>query len=451
MPTRRARLTSVDWLLLLASLVGGGMVGYLGLLVGMRLLLEPRIVGESALRLSKQVELVEAVLQTRPLDALPTGVVIRRDPDLGQSQTMTPSRFDRLVQEAMRRDFRLERHIVRDQPPLQDPWGGHWVRLRSRDPQGQVLWLYQSERLSNSIWYLPLLRILVIVVGGFGGLVLFLRAKVERPLSLMLQRLSEQNSAGPLPLLPEEGIGPIRLLSLRINRLLERINNTGRARRQLLHGLTHDLGGPHARLMLRTELLCERLEGEPAAIAQAIEPLEHQGVVDRLVALQSGVVEPEAGLAAAEQGQQLVKAGEVEGQMAEVVVDRTAIEHQLALLPLGPIRFAGPGSGPALLGQQRIDLAHPPQIGAGGDRLMLVIEGTLGAGPPPQPLATSAGGTGGQQPGVAGRHQGGWRPGFNGAPEAGMVLLNLSERNRNSHHPKAVEPGHRRGAMGGVN
>lgn len=270
MPTRRARLTSVDWLLLLASLVGGGMVGYLGLLVGMRLLLEPRIVGESALRLSKQVELVEAVLQTRPLDALPTGVVIRRDPDLGQSQTMTPSRFDRLVQEAMRRDFRLERHIVRDQPPLQDPWGGHWVRLRSRDPQGQVLWLYQSERLSNSIWYLPLLRILVIVVGGFGGLVLFLRAKVERPLSLMLQRLSEQNSAGPLPLLPEEGIGPIRLLSLRINRLLERINNTGRARRQLLHGLTHDLGGPHARLMLRTELLCERLEGEPAAIAQAM-------------------------------------------------------------------------------------------------------------------------------------------------------------------------------------
>ena len=76
MPTRRARLTSGDWLLLLASLVGGGMVGYLGLLVGMRLLLEPRIVGESALRLSKQVELVEAVLQTRPPDALPTGVVI---------------------------------------------------------------------------------------------------------------------------------------------------------------------------------------------------------------------------------------------------------------------------------------------------------------------------------------------------------------------------------------
>jgi two-component system osmolarity sensor histidine kinase EnvZ len=144
------------------------------------------------------------------------------------------------------------------------------VRLNSRSSGGEPLWLYQSERLSNSIWYLPLLRMLMIVVGGLGGLVLFLRTKVERPLSLMLQRLSEQDSAGPLPLLPEEGIAPIRLLSLRINRLLERINNTARARRQLLHGLTHDLGGPHARLMLRTEILCERLSGETAEIANAM-------------------------------------------------------------------------------------------------------------------------------------------------------------------------------------
>ena len=92
-------------------------------------------------------------------------------------------------------------------------------------------------------------------MGGLGGLVLFLRLKVERPLSRMLNLLVEQGVAVPLQLLPEEGIAPIRLLSLRINRLLERINNTATARRQLLHGLTHDLGGPHARLMLRTEIL----------------------------------------------------------------------------------------------------------------------------------------------------------------------------------------------------
>ena len=270
MANGRARLTGFDWLQLLASLLAGGTAGYLGLLLGMRLLLEPRIVSETALRLSKHVELVEQVLQMRPPDSLPAGVAVRQDSELAQSQSTVSSRFDRLVQEAMRREFGLERRILRDQPPLQDPWGGHWVRLNSRSAAGEPLWLYQSERLSNSIWYLPLLRMLMIVVGGLGGLVLFLRTKVERPLSLMLQRLSEQDSAGPLPLLPEEGIAPIHLLSLRINRLLERINNTARARRQLLHGLTHDLGGPHARLMLRTEILCERLSGETAEIANAM-------------------------------------------------------------------------------------------------------------------------------------------------------------------------------------
>ncbi|MCP9778602.1 MULTISPECIES: HAMP domain-containing sensor histidine kinase [unclassified Cyanobium] len=266
----RARLTGLDWLRLLASLLAGGTAGYLGLLLAMRLLLEPRIVSESALRLSKHVVLVEQVLQIRLPDGLPAGVVIRPDSELSQSQTTVQSRFDRLVHEAMRREFGLERRILRDQPPLQDPWGGHWVRLSSRDPSGHPLWLYQSERLSNSLWYLPLLRILMIAVGGLGGLVLFLRANVEQPLSLMLQRLSEQDLAGPLRLLPEEGIAPIRLLSLRINRLLERINNTATARRQLLHGLTHDLGGPHARLMLRTEILCERLDGGNGEVAKAM-------------------------------------------------------------------------------------------------------------------------------------------------------------------------------------
>ncbi len=124
MKHRRDRLTGGDWLLLLLSLLAGGMAGYLGLLVGMRLLLEPRIVAESALRLSKQVELVEAVLQTRPPETLPTGLVILRDPMLGQSQAMVPSRFDRLVQDAMRRDFQLDRRILRDHPPCRIPGAG---------------------------------------------------------------------------------------------------------------------------------------------------------------------------------------------------------------------------------------------------------------------------------------------------------------------------------------
>jgi len=270
MPTSRARLTGVDWLQLLASLLAGGLAGQLGLLLGMRIVLEPRMVSDTALRLSRQVELVEMVLQDREPDQLPASVVIRSNSKLSEWQTRPPQRFDRLVQEAMVREFRLNRALLADQPPLVDPGGGYWVQLNAPAARDQPLWLHRSVRLSNSIWYLPLLRILAIAIGGLGGLVLFLRLKIERPLSLMLKRLSEQGSTGPLPLLPEEGITPIRLLSLRINRLLERINNTARARRQLLHGLTHDLGGPHARLMLRTEILCERLSDEPAEIARAM-------------------------------------------------------------------------------------------------------------------------------------------------------------------------------------
>ncbi|MCP9802581.1 HAMP domain-containing histidine kinase [Cyanobium sp. T1G-Tous] len=267
----RARLAGYDWGVLMVSLVLGGVAGYLGLLLGMRLLLEPRIVSETALRLSKYTVLVEEVLKQTDRVALPSGVLVRPENLLVQPKPSAPGRFERLVQLAMVREFGVNRRLQRDQPPLQDPWGGHWVQLNlGKDRAGQSLWLYQSERLSNSIWYLPLLRILAIAMGGLGGLVLFLRLKVERPLSRMLNLLGEQGVAVPLRLLPEEGIAPIRLLSLRINRLLERINNTATARRQLLHGLTHDLGGPHARLMLRTEILCERLDGGNGEVAKAM-------------------------------------------------------------------------------------------------------------------------------------------------------------------------------------
>ena len=130
----------------------------------------------------------------------------------------------------MAREFGLQRRLQRDQPPLQDPWGGHWVQLNRFDQRtGQTLWLFQSQLLSNSLWYLPPLRILAIVIGALAGLVLFLRLKVERPLGQLLTLLAEQGSAAPLQLLPEQGIAPIRNLSLRINRLLERINNTASA------------------------------------------------------------------------------------------------------------------------------------------------------------------------------------------------------------------------------
>ena len=235
----RARLAGLDWLLLVASLALGGIAGYLGLLLGMRLLLEPRIDSETALRLSKYTVLVEQVLQHAE-EPLPAGVLVRQQNQLPRGTPVQSGRFERLVEEAMAREFGLQRRLQRDQLPLQDPWGGHWVQLNRFDQRtGQTLWLFQSQLLSNSLWYLPPLRILAIVIGALAGLVLFLRLKVERPLGQLLTLLAEQGSAAPLQLLPEQGIAPIRNLSLRINRLLERINNTASARRQLLHGLTY--------------------------------------------------------------------------------------------------------------------------------------------------------------------------------------------------------------------
>jgi signal transduction histidine kinase len=267
----RTRLAPRDWVLLLGSLVAGASAGYLGLMLLMRLLLEPSIVEETALRLSKHVQLVEQVLQELPPEQLPDGVLVRQERQLPSADQAPLSRFDRLVQQALGAEFELARTLRRDQAPQQDVWGGHWVRLETSWGTGEdALWLYHSQRLSNSLWYLPLLRILAILIGTLVGLVLFLRRWVERPLGTLLGQLEAQGGATSLTLLPEQGIRPIRLLSVRINRLLERINNTTRARSQLLQGLTHDLGGPHGRLMLRTELLCEQLDGESGQLAEAM-------------------------------------------------------------------------------------------------------------------------------------------------------------------------------------
>ena len=274
----RARLAGLDWLLLFVSLALGGIAGYLGLLLGMRLLLEPRIVSETALRLSKYTVLVEQVLQHAE-EPLPAGVLVRQQNQLPSGTPVQAGRFERLVEEAMAREFGLQRRLQRDQPPLQDPWGGHWVQLNRFDQRtGQTLWLFQSQLLSNSLWYLPPLRILAIVIGALAGLVLFLRLKVERPLGQLLTLLAEQGSAAPLQLLPEQGIAPIRNLSLRINRLLERINNTASARRQLLHGLTHDL----ERLRELTDQLA--LLGEQELPAERRQPCALDDLCGRIVA-----------------------------------------------------------------------------------------------------------------------------------------------------------------------
>jgi two-component system osmolarity sensor histidine kinase EnvZ len=84
--------------------------------------------------------------------------------------------------------------------------------------------------------------------------------------------------------LPEEGIAPLRVLSLRINRLLERLNNAAMERKLMLSGLAHDLAGPQTRITLHLDLLADSLHSEHQEALQAIASDLHQlrGITEQL-------------------------------------------------------------------------------------------------------------------------------------------------------------------------
>jgi two-component system osmolarity sensor histidine kinase EnvZ len=159
--------------------------------------------------------------------------------------------------------------LRRDLPPLRDPWGGYWIKLQSRGWSGPI-WLYQPERLSTNVWFLPVLRVLTLLFGALLGIIVFLNQRVERPFRTVLEQLPD-TFMPPLALLPAQGIAPLRQLTRRINRLLERINSADRSRRQLLRGLAHDLTSPQARLMLKLEWLRDTLPGEAGRQLDGVE------------------------------------------------------------------------------------------------------------------------------------------------------------------------------------
>jgi len=258
-----------DWIDLLGCLAAGIGVSFGLLLLLMRTVLEPQLVDESVRRINRNVRLVEEVLTRIPLAELPEGVVVRSELQSPENKAEPLSSFDREVRDALRLREGLVREIRRDRPPLEDPWGGYWIQLRLPD-QSSGLWLYQPERLSSlSVWYLPILRSLAMLLGAGAGIILFLRRQVEVPFRLVMEAIPD-TSLAPLTLLPERGVAPLRMLTLRINRLLERLNGVAADRRGLLRGLAHDLGGPQARLMLQAETLQESLEGAPRQVVDSI-------------------------------------------------------------------------------------------------------------------------------------------------------------------------------------
>jgi signal transduction histidine kinase len=279
------RLSGLDWIRLIAFWLLGCGISFAGLVLLLQTLFEPGLLSESMVRIGRSVVLVETVLERLPPERLPYGVLISRSGIGPEGPEDGLNSFDRELQAQLQRQFGLRRRFQRDRQPFADPWGGYWIRLQVPERNGPV-WLYQPERLaSSSAWFLPLLRTGAVFMGVLLGTVAFLRWRVERPFDRVLRSLPDTTLA-PLPLLPERGIAPLQLLTMRINRLLERINDEDSSRRALLRGLAHDLAGPQSRLRLRLESLEQRLEPRHLSAASALQAdLEQLGQLTEQITL----------------------------------------------------------------------------------------------------------------------------------------------------------------------
>ena len=234
----------------------------------MRTILESQVVAESSLRISVSVKLMEEVLKTTPPDRIPAGVILKRSKPGPEGVSSNQSRFVELLTADLKKTYGLERHVQPDRPPLEDPWGGYWIKLATKyDPP---VWLYRPARLGgSSVWYLPLVRSLTTAGGILIGIILFLKSRVEIPFMNVLNGLPE-TVIPPLPLIPEKGIAPLHLMSIRINRLMEGINSSANSRRILLRGLIHDISGPQTRMGLQIESLEMQIGGKSRQAIKAL-------------------------------------------------------------------------------------------------------------------------------------------------------------------------------------
>ena len=261
-------LNGRDWWDLFSFCSLGCGIGFTVLVILMRTIFEPQVVAESSLRISISVKLMEEVLKTIPPDRLPAGIIVKQSKLGPEGNSIHQSRFGKLLITDLKETYGLDRNIQPDRPPLEDPWGGFWIKLATQyDPP---LWLYRPARLGgSSVWYLPLLRSLTTAGGILIGIILFLKSRVEVPFIDVLNGLPE-TVIPPLPLIPEKGIAPLHLMSVRINRLMEGLNSSADSRRILLRGLIHDISGPQTRMGLQIESLEMQIEGKPRQAIKAL-------------------------------------------------------------------------------------------------------------------------------------------------------------------------------------
>ena len=170
---------------------------------------------------------------------------------------------------------------LRRDPPSQRSWlGGYWLAVQGARPAGTQLWVYASPGTALP-WLWPTIRIGSLLLGGSSGMALFLQWQLQRPIQRLLKQLPAMPS-GELELVPEGGMGAMRELSIRINRVLEQLNQQQESRRRFLQGLSHDLGSPLTRLSMRVERL-EDQPIEPLAWSEALPQLRVE--IDRLISL----------------------------------------------------------------------------------------------------------------------------------------------------------------------
>jgi signal transduction histidine kinase len=134
---------------------------------------------------------------------------------------------------------------------------GFWILLNPSNTGGLLVWIFVTDRLSDTeIWRTWLIWALTsgILVGTLG----FLRQELLQPLRHVLLELPDVATLR-MNLLPERGSFLAQSVCRQLNRFLACMNTNNEQQRTLLRGLTHDLRGPLGRIKLRSEQLAAGL------------------------------------------------------------------------------------------------------------------------------------------------------------------------------------------------
>ncbi|MCB8943062.1 MAG: HAMP domain-containing histidine kinase [Ardenticatenaceae bacterium] len=124
-----------------------------------------------------------------------------------------------------------------------------------------------SDRFGLLRYYILLVLVGQLVVGGVVGLVLALR--LERPIHNITSAVENITIGQPVDRVPESGPQEIRQLGRTVNALAERLHTLEEARRRLLANLVHELGRPLGALRSAVHVLRHGV-GEDAEVRQEL-------------------------------------------------------------------------------------------------------------------------------------------------------------------------------------